>query len=259
MTATINHTIDLHWSAMAGFYLLLLIPLLLFQRWQLGLSRTLIMSVLRMTLQLSVVGIYLHTLFGWQSLSLNVIWLTVMALFASYTICKRSDVNLFRVIPAVICGQVIALSVALPAVLAGVIQVSPWWQAQYMIPIAGMLLGNSLTANVLALSRWGSLLKENHQEYQYYLTMGAPNPAQPFIRTAFKAALAPQLASMATLGIVSLPGMMTGQILGGAMPLVAVKYQLVIMVAIFVSGVLSVATTLTLVKRRSFDDYGNVL
>jgi putative ABC transport system permease protein len=64
---------------------------------------------------------------------------------------------------------------------------------------------------------------------------------------------------MATLGIVSLPGMMTGQILGGAMPLVAVKYQLVIMVAIFVSGVLSVATTLTIVNRRSFDAYGNVL
>ena len=259
MTETINQTVDLHWSAMAFFYLLLLIPLILFQRWQLGLSRTLIMSVLRMTLQLSVVGIYLHTLFGWQSLGLNVVWLTVMALFASYTICKWAEVNLVRVIPAVICGQVVALSVALPAVLAGVIQISPWWQAQYMIPIAGMLLGNSLTANVLALSRWGSLIKENHHEYQCYLAMGVPNPAQPFIRIAFKAALAPQLASMATLGIVSLPGMMTGQILGGAMPIVAVKYQLVIMVAIFVSGVLSVATTLTIVKRRSFDAYGTVL
>lgn len=259
MTTAITHTIDLHWAAIAGFYLLLLIPLILFQRWQLGLSRTLVMSVLRMTLQLSVVGIYLHTLFGWQSISLNVIWLTAMALFASYTICKRSEVNVKRVLPAVICGQFVALLVALPALLAGVIQVSPWWQAQYMIPIAGMLLGNSLTANVLALSRWGSLLKENHQEYQYYLTMGAPTPARPFIRTAFKAALTPQLASMATLGIVSLPGMMTGQILGGAMPLVAVKYQLVIMVAIFVSGVLSVATTLTIVNRRSFDAYGNVL
>ncbi len=80
MTATITHTIDLHWSAMAGFYLFLLIPLVLFQRWQLGLSRTMITSVLRMTLQLSVVGIYLHTLFGWQNISLNVVWLTVKAL-----------------------------------------------------------------------------------------------------------------------------------------------------------------------------------
>ena len=162
MSTAITHSLDLHWSAMAGFYLLLLIPLVLFQRWQLGLSRTMITSVLRMTLQLSVVGIYLHTLFGWQSIGLNVVWLTVMALFASYTICKRSEVNLKRVLPAVICGQFVALSVALPALLAGVIQVSPWWQAQYMIPIAGMLLGNSLTANVLAYRNHRRLVQKQH-------------------------------------------------------------------------------------------------
>ncbi|WP_318434823.1 ABC transporter permease [Photobacterium leiognathi] len=258
MSESVNSTLDIQWIAMAGFYLLLLIPIFLFQRWQLGLNRTLINSVLRMTLQLSVVGIYLHTLFGLQSIVINIVWLSIMALVASYTICKRAEVNLKRVLPAVIVGQFTALIVALPVMLIGVIQVEPWWQAQYMIPIAGMLLGNSLMANVLALSRWGSLLKENHSEYQYYLSLGAPDPALPFIQTAVKSALTPQLAAMTTLGIVSLPGMMTGQILGGAAPLVAVKYQLVIMVAIFISGVISVATTLSIVRRVTFNAYGEV-
>ncbi len=178
--------LDIQWVAMAGFYLLLLIPIFLFQRWQLGLKCCLINSVLRMTLQLSVVGIYLHTLFGLQSVVINIVWLSIMALVASYTICKRAEVNLKRVLPAVIVGQFTALIVALPVMLIGVIQVEPWWQAQYMIPIAGMLLGNSLMANVLALSRWGCLLKENHSEYQYYVSLGAPDPALPFIQTAVK-------------------------------------------------------------------------
>lgn len=259
MPETMTETLNFPWLAMAGFYLLLLIPLVLFHRWQLGLSRTMVISVLQMTLQLTIVGIYLHTLFGWQHFSLNILWLMIMAIVASYVICQRAEVNIKRVLPAVFIGQLIALLVTLPSLLIGVINISPWWQAQYMIPIAGMLLGNSLMANVLALSQWGSLLKERHNEYQFYLAMGAKNPAQPFIRTAFRAALVPQLASMTTLGIVSLPGMMTGQILGGVVPLVAVKYQILIMIAIFVSGVISVAITLTLVKRRAFDIYGNVI
>ncbi|WP_419206860.1 ABC transporter permease [Photobacterium leiognathi] len=101
MSESVNSTLDIQWIAMAVFYLLLLIPIFLFQRWQLGLNRTLINSVLRMTLQLSVVGIYLHTLFGLQSVVINIVWLSIMALVASYTICKRAEVNLKRAIPFV--------------------------------------------------------------------------------------------------------------------------------------------------------------
>ncbi|EAS40938.1 ABC transporter permease [Photobacterium profundum] len=245
--------------ALAAFYLLLLLPLFLFHRWQLGLTRAVVEAVLRMTLQLAIVGMYLQTLFTWQNPTLNIIWLSIMAFVASYSICRRAEVNLRKVFPAVLLGQGVALLVVLPAMLAGVIQAEPWWQAQYMIPVAGMLLGNCLTANVLALERWHSSLRDKQNEYQFYLTLGAPNPVQPFIRTAVKAALAPQLASMTTLGIVSLPGMMTGQILGGTEPLLAVKYQLVIMVAIFIAGVLSVTTCLALVSRYAFNRYGQLM
>ncbi|MGF1757745.1 ABC transporter permease [Photobacterium sagamiensis] len=253
-----NNAIEISNVALAGFYLLLLIPLFLFHRWQLGLTRTLIEAVLRMTLQLAVVGIYLQTLFDWQNPGLNVLWLTVMVLIAGFSICRRAEMNVRKVLPAVLLGHVVALVVVLPAMLAGAIQAEPWWQAQYMIPVAGMLLGNCLTANVLALERWYSSLREKQNEYQFYLALGAPNPGQPFIKTAVKAALAPQLATMATLGIVSLPGMMTGQILGGTEPILAVKYQLVIMVAIFIAGILSVTTCLAFVSRFAFNRYGQL-
>jgi len=234
-----NGAVNISVWALAGFYGLLLIPIYFFFRWQLKLTRSLITAVLRMTIQLAVVGLYLHTLFSLNHIGLNVLWLSVMISVAGYTVCKRAGVELKTVLPAVI-------------------QATPWWDAQYMIPIAGMLLGNSLSANVLALERWQSQLKEKHQEYQFYVAMGAPNPSQPFIKTAMGAAVLPQIAAMTTLGIVSLPGMMTGQILGGTAPLIAVKYQLAIMVAIFISGILSVATTLTLIQRRTFSEYGEV-
>ncbi|MGF1680359.1 ABC transporter permease [Photobacterium minamisatsumaniensis] len=251
-------TLSISSWALAGFYLLYLIPLFLFQRWQLGLGRTLVSAALRMTVQLAVVGLYLQTLFEFQNPWLNSLWLTIMVGVAGLSICRRSGVKIKVILPAVIAGQVAAMLVVLPLMLAGVIQADPWWQAQYLIPVAGMLLGNCLAANVLALERWYSGLKDRHDEYQFYLAMGAKKPERPFIQTAVKAALAPQLASMTTLGIVSLPGMMTGQILGGTEPLLAVKYQLVIMVAIFVSATLSVVTSLTLASRSAFNAYGQL-
>ncbi|GAL06141.1 YbbM seven transmembrane helix protein [Photobacterium aphoticum] len=179
------------------------------------LSKTLISAALRMTVQLSIVGLYLQTLFAFQNPWLNSLWLSVMIGVAGVAICRRAEVPVKTVMPALITGLVLGLLSVLPALLAGVIQVSPWWQAQYLIPVAGMLLGNCLAANVLALERWYSALKDKQDEYRFYVALGAPQPALPFVRIAVKAALGPQLASMTTLGIVSLPGMMTGQILGG--------------------------------------------
>lgn len=254
-----NSALEISNFALGGFYLLLLLPLLLFHRWQLGLGRSLVEAALRMTLQLAVVGIYLQALFAFQSPSLNILWLSVMILVAGFSICRRAEVKVKKVLPAVIIGHLAALLLVLPLLLAGVIQAQPWWQAQYMIPVAGMLLGNCLTANVLALERWYSGLKDKQNEYQFYLALGAPNPVLPFIQVAVRAALSPQLASMATLGIVSLPGMMTGQILGGTEPILAVKYQLLIMVAIFMAAAVSVATTLVVVSRYAFNRYGQLV
>ncbi|MDD1784298.1 ABC transporter permease [Enterovibrio sp. ZSDZ35] len=244
--------------ALAGLYLVFIIPLFLFQRFQLGLSKTLIAAVTRMTLQLAVVGLYLQTLFDFANIWLNTAWLLVMMGVASWTICKQSGTDRKALLVPVLIGQFVAMVFILPLLTIGVIQADPWWKAQYLIPMAGMLLGNALSANVLAIERLFSSLKARHAEFQYYVSLGAPLPAKPFLREAMTAAMKPPLASMSTLGIVALPGMMTGQILGGTAPLLAVKYQLVIMVAIFVSVTLSVTTTLWLASRSIHNEYGQL-
>ncbi|MEZ8142855.1 permease [Enterovibrio norvegicus FF-33] len=253
-----NEALNINSWALAGLYLLFIIPLFFFQRWQLGLSKNLISAVVRMTLQLAVVGLYLQTLFAFANIWLNTLWLLIMILVASGTICKQASASLKQLIPPILAGQLLAMSLVLPVLMIGVIQAEPWWKAQYLIPVAGMLLGNALSANVLALERLLTSLKKRHAEYQFYVALGAPNPSRPFLREALTAALRPPIAAMSTLGIVSLPGMMTGQILGGTEPLLAVKYQLVIMVAIFISVFVSAATTLYFVSRRLFNRYGQL-
>jgi len=120
-----------------------------------------------------------------------------------------------------------------------------------------MLLGNCMRGNILALERFYSAITKREREYITYLTMGSSfsEATAPFIREAIGPALAPTLSTMATLGIVSLPGMMTGQILGGSPPITAIKYQIAIMIAIFTAIVISVVVTLLLSMRSTFDEY----
>ncbi|MCG7497243.1 ABC transporter permease [Vibrio sp. Of7-15] len=254
-----NSSLEISAFALVGFYLLLLLPVGLFARWQLGLNRHLVSSVLRMTLQLAVVGFYLQVLFNYQNPILNGSWLFVMVLVASYSICQRAKLPAKKVLLATFSGQLLGVLVVVPLLLIVVVQAQPWWQAQYLIPITGMLLGNCLTVNILALERWYSTLKQQKNEHEFYVSLGAVNPSLPFIKSSVRAALTPQLASMATLGIVSLPGMMTGQILGGTEPLLAVKYQLLIMVAIFIAGSVSVISSLAIIKCMAFDAYGRLI
>lgn len=109
-----------------------------------------------------------------------------------------------------------------------------------------MLLGNSLSGNIVALKSLFTAFNDNKLEYETALSLGAQpaKAAHPFVQSAIKNALAPIIASMTTTGIVTLPGMMTGQILGGIEPITAVKYQLIILVSIFVMLCVSVNSSL---------------
>ncbi|EKM31643.1 hypothetical protein VCHENC02_2736, partial [Vibrio harveyi] len=145
-----------------------------------------------------------------------------------------------------ITGLSCSLVPLLAAITLGLVKPEPFYNAQYMIPLAGMLLGNSLSSNIVALQNLFTAFEQRKSEYEAAISLGAaPRYASfPFLQEALRKSLAPILASMATTGLVTLPGMMTGQILGGASPMVAIKYQLVIMLAIFVMLSVSVAITL---------------
>jgi len=124
-----------------------------------------------------------------------------------------------------------------------------------------MLLGNSLRGNIVALQNLFTAIDTRRGEYEAAIAFGASAQfaTQLFVSDSMRKSMAPTLASMATTGLVTLPGMMTGQILGGASPIVAIKYQLLIMIAIFVVLSISLSLTLSLTIRNCITKEGKIL
>ena len=132
-----------------------------------------------------------------------------------------------------------------------------------------MTLGNCLRANIIGIGRFYKDIHREDKAYLLSLAQGANlgEAVFPYLRSALQAALAPTLATMATIGLVSLPGMMTGVILGGQSPLPAIKYQIAIMLSIFsgtasttrsasVTPALTILVTIQLTLPKCFDGYG---
>ncbi|MEQ1529321.1 MAG: ABC transporter permease, partial [Methylococcales bacterium] len=138
-----------------------------------------------------------------------------------------------------------------------VIQPSHFYDARYLVPLAGMILGNCLQNNVITLERFFSAVRRNENEYATFLMLGATRweAVRPYFRDAVKAAINPTIAGMSTMGLVSLPGMMTGQILGGSEPWLAVKYQIAIMICIFTSATVASIINLKLSISIAFNAF----
>ncbi len=230
-------TLDIALPKMALLYGLCLLPGLML--WLIGLriNRDIGISILRMSIQLTLVGIYLKTLFKLNNPYLNGVWILLMLVVADLSILRRAGLKAryFALATFTAVGFSILFSTAYLVIL--VIQPPHYYDARYIVPLAGMILGNCLQGNVIALERFYSALRKNGEEYATFLTLGATRweAVRPYFRDAIKAAVNPTIASMATMGLVSLPGMMTGQILGGSEPWLAVKYQIAIMLCIFAS------------------------
>jgi len=118
---------------------------------------------------------------------------------------------------------------------AVVVRIDNLFEAKYLIPIGGMLLGNCLRSIIIGLNNFYSGIKKDEKVYLYSISIfnSRIQALKPYFKESFLAAITPTIASMATIGLVSLPGMMTGQILGGSIPMVAIKYQIAIMFSIF--------------------------
>ncbi len=241
-----DNVIDISWAKLAIFSLVLIVPFAINARYKLGIGQDTVISVLRMTVQLILIGVYLEYLFHLNSLLVNVLWLAVMLVIGASTIAGKANLPRKPLMLPLLAGLIFGLFPLLLAITVGLVRPEPLYSAQYMIPLAGMLLGNSLSSNIIALQNLFTAFEERKTEYEAAISLGAsPKYASfPFVQEALRKSMAPTLASMTATGLVTLPGMMTGQILGGASPMVAIKYQLVIMLAIFV--MLSASVTITL-------------
>ncbi len=250
--------LDMSNSGLACGYLLLLIPLGILMWTRVHLAGTLVVAMLRMTVQLLFVGLYLQVVFDLNLWWLNVLWLLIMTLVADVSVVNGSGLRLSRFAMPVFAALLAGVLIPLLFFVLAIVKPPDWFDARYFIPIAGMIMGNCLRADIVGLRGFYTSLRDSEKPYSLSLAQGATHSEAiaPYMREALEAALAPTLATMATIGLVALPGMMTGVILGGADPMTAIKYQIAIMIAIFTGTAIGVFLAIRLTIAASFNSYG---
>ena len=226
---------------LAAVYGLLLLVIGL-ARWnRFGQEKDLLVASLRMLVQLMAVGYVLKFLFtldqAWAVL-LVLLFMLVVAVQMTVSRVQQKMPGIYRIVGGALflgCGCTTFLFCGL------IIGLTPWYDPRYLIPLAGMIIGNSMTGSSLAAERLTSEINDRREEIETALSLGVSSlrAAQPAVHSAFRAALIPTVNAMAAMGIVFLPGMMTGQILSGTEPLLAVRYQIAIMCVITVSVALT--------------------
>lgn len=199
----------------------------------LGLTQRLAIAAARMIIQLLLIGAALTWLFAQQSALWTGLAAFIMLGFAGYEIAARQDYALkgWWAYGLGVSSITIASLLVMMLALTTQIRPAPWHHAQYAIPILGMILGNVMTGISLGLNTLTTAAKRERAAIEAQLMLGAGRheALSGTIRQSLRSGLIPLINSMSAMGIVFLPGMMTGQILAGAPPIEAVKYQLLIM------------------------------
>jgi putative ABC transport system permease protein len=212
------------------------IVIAIYIRW-VGDKSTIFLALFRMILQLILIGYVLVYLFKSSSGSLIIFILSIMLIFSTFIalrplIKKRRNLYIYAFL-SIFGGGVFTLLI----VIFGVIDLKPWYEPKFLVPLAGMIFANSMNTLSLSAERFESELdqKKSYEEAR---------------SNAYKASLIPIINSLFAVGLVSLPGMMSGQILSGVDPLIAVRYQIMVMLMILSSAGISSAIYLLLMKKR---------
>jgi putative ABC transport system permease protein len=199
----------------------------------LRIHRGLLFATMRMVIQLSLVGLVLTTLFSLVSPLWTGLAALGMVLFAGHEATQRQERRLSGWWSYGLGTGCMMMASGLATVFALliVLRPAPWYDPRYAIPLLGMILGNCMTGVGLGLDTLTTSLANRRAGVEAQLMLGASRRAAtaPVTRDALRSALMPVINSMAATGVVSLPGMMTGQILGGVPPVEAVKYQILVM------------------------------
>ncbi len=226
-------------------YLLLIVVGVVMKISQINQTKLLLVASVRMTLQLTLAGYVLTYIFDHPSPLLVCAYVTLMSVFAVYRILSvnKGLNNKFKAIIAV------ALTLSALCIMAFFITTiigESIFNPRYTIPISGMIIGNAMTGITLGVKTFISKIKDSQLQIEVLLNQGAKPESilKPFVHTALETALLPTLNTMLGMGIVSLPGMMTGQILSGELPTTAILYQ--ISINICLAAVVSLAVYLVL-------------
>nr|WP_207148247.1 iron export ABC transporter permease subunit FetB [Halorhodospira halochloris] len=225
---------------------------------RLGVERSLLIAAARTVIQLLLVGLVLETLFAHATLYWVALMGLIMLLVAGREVMarqKRRFAGFWGFGLGTLAMFLSSFSVAVLALVA-LVQPQPWYQPQYAIPLLGMLLGNTMNGIALSVDRLtdGAWQQRDVIEAQLALGYTWSEAVEGIRRDATRSGMIPMINAMAAAGIVSLPGMMTGQILSGVPPMEAVKYQILIMFLITVGTGIGTLAAVWLASGRLFDE-----
>ncbi len=221
---------------------------------RLGLLRSLAWGTVRTFAQLTLIGYAISHIFAIDHPAVVAAVVALMCLMASRAVVQRVSGLFFSGYGISAVALMASTYLVGALVCALIVGERPWYTARVAVPIAGMILGNSLNGISLALDRFLGELRARAAEVELRLCFGCSpwEAARPQLRTALRAGMTPMINSLMVVGLVSLPGMMTGQILAGAEPLVAVRYQIVVMMMLTASVALGCLIIVGLSYRRCF-------
>ena len=237
-------------------YAFVLLLLILVRGQGIAKEKEIIISTLRMTVQLILMGYVLIYIFERSLVYITLAVFLLMLFFAIRNIFARIKASINKKLGRIIIASMVTgTMVTTFYFLLLVINLDPWYEPRYFVPIAGMVIGNSMTGIALGAERLIGEMKARKVLVEGALMLGAtPKEATAAITgDVFTAAIMPTINSMVGMGIIFIPGMMTGQILAGASPLVAIEYQIAIMLAILGS----VSITLFMLTRLGYQTFFN--
>lgn len=257
-----ENVIDIEFFRMILAYLLIVIILIMVRLRGLNREKEIIISTIRMSLQLFLTGNILVHVFKNPSPIITISIIFAMEIFAINNIYKRVKTNLSKDLK-----KIIALSMSVGTIssllffLLIIVNIKPWYNPRYFIPIAGMLIGNSMTGITLGVSKLVSSMNERSNLIESALMIGAtPKMAcKEIVDESVDFAILPTINSMIGMGIVFLPGMMSGQILSGISPITAIEYQIAIMLGIFFSVSLTVLLFVNLGYKTFFNNQSQLI
>ena len=249
-----NYLNDLSWPALAIATGLILINGLISIALHLKLEKKLAIAALRTIVQLLAIGYILGWVFEVNRWYVVVALMIIMTVVAGRAAGERSNWGYKEMQADAILSVWVSSWLVAAIGLYVIMRIKPWYEPQFVIPILGMILGNTLTGVALGMERITGELQARREQVETLLAMGATRweAFRPAAQSAVRAGMMPVINAMAVVGIVSLPGMMTGQVLAGQAPTQAIRYQIVIMFLISAASGLGTVSAVLMAYKRLF-------
>jgi putative ABC transport system permease protein len=248
------------WTGLAYSTAPVLAALALLAVLRLGQVRPLVIGLARLTVQLALLGVVLDWLFSTNSPAIVGAIALVMLLASAHTVGSRLKGGGWALRAESFAAMGVGTAIVMAVSLRLGLRLEPWYAPRVVIPLLGMILGNSVTGVALAAERFASDLRADRDRIELRLALGATarQAATPALRSAVRAALTPVINNMMIAGIVAIPGMTTGQLLAGAGVQEAVRYQVLVYLGITGTVVLSTITLLFVRLKHYFTPWAQL-